>query len=165
MTDFGSCRQFEVDATSSTDTALFGHTKLYSAPEVLMEDTKRGRPADIFSLGCVLLEIYSVYRARSTAQFYSFRKRLGNPGFSFASQEMLQEWTSSMESIDLPRFTAAGALFRKMLDVVPSQRPSADQVQLELKAYGSSCEHASSQDIFWPMSKGDEAGGDIKRVY
>lgn len=38
----------------------FGGTHLYNAPEVSAEDGEHGRSADIFSLGCVFLEMASV---------------------------------------------------------------------------------------------------------
>ncbi|KAH7382390.1 kinase-like domain-containing protein [Phaeosphaeria sp. MPI-PUGE-AT-0046c] len=56
IADFGIARHYEKHEDIETD----GHisfTRRYAAPEVVNQDT-RGLPADIFSLGCVFLEIH-----------------------------------------------------------------------------------------------------------
>ena len=168
MTDFGSCRQFDMDATSSTNTASFGNTKLYSAPEVLVQDSKRGRPADIFSLGCVLLEMYTVCRQRSVVDFFRFRERFasGNPTFGVASQETLLEWTSSISSNDIPELNDEAPLLRRMLLEDPSERPEAKEVSLSLKA--QACKHIGGdlyRTVDWSATLGEGAGGEQRQVY
>ncbi|KAF2109192.1 kinase-like domain-containing protein, partial [Lophiotrema nucula] len=57
--DFGSSHAFLDEGTSVTDGPAFGHTRMYSAPEVAFS-AKRGRSADIFSLGCVFSEMATI---------------------------------------------------------------------------------------------------------
>jgi len=50
--------------TSSTEGLAGQITRMYSAPEVI-EEHRRGRPGDIFSLGCVYAEMVTVMGRRS----------------------------------------------------------------------------------------------------
>jgi serine/threonine protein kinase len=72
LTDFGSAHQFNTGLTSSTEGPLVGITRMYSAPEVIAND-RRGRPADIFSLGCVFAEMASVVDGKTVEEFEDYR--------------------------------------------------------------------------------------------
>jgi serine/threonine protein kinase len=55
ITDFGIARSYQqLDGTDTDGPTMF--TRKYAAPEVVSQD-RRGLPADIFSLGCVFLEM------------------------------------------------------------------------------------------------------------
>ncbi|KAF4631497.1 hypothetical protein G7Y89_g6629 [Cudoniella acicularis] len=72
LTDFGSAHQFSAGLTSSTEGYALGVTKMYSAPEVVDED-RRGRSADIYSLGCVFAEMVTVINRATVEEFHEFR--------------------------------------------------------------------------------------------
>jgi hypothetical protein len=55
VADFGIARTYRCDEESNTDSPT-SFTRIYAAPEVVAQDT-RGYSADIFSLGCVFMEI------------------------------------------------------------------------------------------------------------
>ncbi|CAD6453366.1 ce465734-bef3-400c-882c-6c393666cd6e [Sclerotinia trifoliorum] len=74
LTDFGSAHQFSAGVTSSTDGPLVGITKMYSAPEVIADD-RRGRPADIYSLGCVFAEMATVANGERIDDFHEYRSQ------------------------------------------------------------------------------------------
>lgn len=57
MADFGIARSYAQDASIETD-GRTSFTLKYAAPEVVRQEV-RGMSADIFSLGCVFLEIYA----------------------------------------------------------------------------------------------------------
>jgi serine/threonine protein kinase len=57
IADFGIARAYKSAEDSFTDSPT-SFTRIYAAPEVAMQD-RRGFPADIFSLGCVFMEILS----------------------------------------------------------------------------------------------------------
>jgi serine/threonine protein kinase len=57
IADFGIARAYKSAAESFTDSPT-SFTRTYAAPEVIMQDT-RGFPADIFSLGCVFMEMFA----------------------------------------------------------------------------------------------------------
>jgi len=73
LADFGISKKFAADELSQTDgvTAL---TRKYCAPEVYNGDL-RGRSADIFSLGCVFLEMATVMRGLNLDDLAEFRSR------------------------------------------------------------------------------------------
>ncbi|KAF2021790.1 kinase-like protein, partial [Aaosphaeria arxii CBS 175.79] len=54
--DFGSSHMFHDEDNSITEGPAYGHTLMYCSPEVV-EWQKRGRAADVFSLGCVFTEL------------------------------------------------------------------------------------------------------------
>ncbi|KAH8730750.1 kinase-like domain-containing protein, partial [Phaeosphaeriaceae sp. PMI808] len=56
FTDFGVSHDFNELDTTSTEGPVTGFTRRYCAPEVLNHG-KRGISADIYSLGCVFLEV------------------------------------------------------------------------------------------------------------
>jgi tRNA A-37 threonylcarbamoyl transferase component Bud32 len=58
IADFGIARSYKSPAEAFTDTPT-SFTRTYAAPEVVQQD-KRGYPADIFSLGCVFMEMVAV---------------------------------------------------------------------------------------------------------
>ncbi|TGO45345.1 hypothetical protein BCON_0401g00080 [Botryotinia convoluta] len=74
LTDFGSAHQFSAGVTSSTEGPLVGITKMYSAPEVISDD-RRGRPADIYSLGCVFAEMATVADGERIEDFHEYRSQ------------------------------------------------------------------------------------------
>lgn len=73
LTDFSSCDEFNVEGTTSTG-SLARFTKLYAPPESFLtgELGRRGLGSEMFSLGCVLLEIEVLLQA-------GFHRREGNP--------------------------------------------------------------------------------------
>jgi serine/threonine protein kinase len=77
LTDFGSAHQFSVGLTSSTEGYAVGITKMYSALEVIALEaiafSRRGRFADIYSLGCIFAEMYTVVCRRRIEDFHDFR--------------------------------------------------------------------------------------------
>jgi serine/threonine protein kinase len=72
LTDFGSAHEFSAGLTSSTEGYAVGVTKMYCAPEVIAFD-RRGRSADIYSLGCVFAEMFTVAGRRRIEDFHEFR--------------------------------------------------------------------------------------------
>jgi serine/threonine protein kinase len=66
IADFGIARSYRTQDEIETD-GFTSFTKKYAAPEVVRQDL-RGLPADIFSLGCVFLEIYSAIQPTGLAR-------------------------------------------------------------------------------------------------
>ena len=51
---------------------MTGHTPMYASPEVL-SSSRRGRASDIFSMGCVWLEMYTVLLGETLEDLESYR--------------------------------------------------------------------------------------------
>jgi serine/threonine protein kinase len=89
VTDFGISRD-NTDASSSVTAGIERGTYKYCAPEVARFEP-RGRAADIYSLGCVFLEMNTVYRGESLIDFEKFRR--DNEDHSFQnSPDKIRQW-------------------------------------------------------------------------
>lgn len=82
-TDFGFSLEFSEDSVSTTTGRPATWTIRYLAPEVL-DSESRNRATDIFSLGCVLLEVVSGFYGMSLASVKDFWRRIGNGQSSFS---------------------------------------------------------------------------------
>jgi serine/threonine protein kinase len=139
LTDFGSAHQFSAGLTSSTEGYAVGITKMYSAPEVISLD-RRGRPADIYSLGCVFAEMVTVAGHRRIEDFHDFRSEPipDEPDRMtlcyYATAHKLVDWFGTDES------PWAYSLLVRMLEDDQKLRPSAEEVLLIL------AEHTPSSD-------------------
>ena len=77
FTDFSSSCSFELGSTTSTDEPA-RCSAMYGAPEVVdkfLDDgslRKHGRGSDIFSLGCVFCEMYSILLGKSVSSYQKF---------------------------------------------------------------------------------------------
>ncbi|KAI9753078.1 MAG: hypothetical protein M4579_005350 [Chaenotheca gracillima] len=127
LTDFGSSHKF-TGLTSSTEGYAEGITKLYSAPEMVKED-KRGRSADIFSLGCVFAEMATVIATRSISSFYSSREYAGSHAYH-ATTDQVEEW---FQGLRYPRF--ALEVIKPMLSFDRSVRPKSSNVITALETF------------------------------
>ncbi|KAH7314103.1 kinase-like domain-containing protein, partial [Rhexocercosporidium sp. MPI-PUGE-AT-0058] len=127
LTDFGSAHQFSAGLTSSTEGYAAGITKMYSAPEVISLD-RRGRPADIYSLGCVFAEMATVIGRRAIEDFHEFRSEPTPEEPDrltlcyYATAHKLGGWFES------DRDPWSYSLISKMLSEDQSLRPSAEKV-------------------------------------
>jgi serine/threonine protein kinase len=83
LTDFGFSLDFSDDSMSTTTGRPSAWTIRYSTPEVL-DFEPRNRSTDIFSLGCVLLEMVSGIYGTSLSQLKSHWIRTGNGQSSVA---------------------------------------------------------------------------------
>ncbi|ORX98106.1 hypothetical protein BCR34DRAFT_619205 [Clohesyomyces aquaticus] len=93
IADFGISRSYEnLDATETEGPTMF--TRKYAAPEVVDRD-KRGLAADIFSLGCVFLEIFAVLRLPFSAS--TLRR---DEGLSSQQIEVWKEFQGNISKMD-----------------------------------------------------------------
>lgn len=155
IADFGIARAYQSIADSETDSPTFC-TRLYAAPEVI-EGKRRGPSADIFSLGCVFLEIiatigWSLSGQDMLQELKYLRTKNTNGCISYqANIPDVQAWLShfndlvgkslssiSSIAVEYGAFAnerykcfptgAAPNLIRRMLETDPSLRPSAFDV-------------------------------------
>jgi hypothetical protein len=146
ITDFGIARSYQSREESFTDSPI-SYTRIYTAPEVIQQTT-RGPPADIFSLGCVFMEILATLVAiTGICHQEHFRQvREGGADNSYqANIEDVVRWYESRISllrVFLPlvelntfRESRSGSILRwmsllpTMLAVSPEERPSAAELK------------------------------------
>ncbi|KAF2687388.1 kinase-like protein [Lentithecium fluviatile CBS 122367] len=151
FTDFGCSKDIqglEKSATEATDQG----TREYAAPEII-ERAPRGRPADVFSLGCVLMEIFSVLEDYGS-RLEDYGSRPETPT-SFVALQHYADHLASMEKwIEERRAKHDSPITRmwldtcsKMLRAEPKHRPRAT----ELCSMGTGrLEQGRKDEIFCP---------------
>lgn len=78
ITDFGSVRLLAPEDSSSTEVSRLQGTRMYAAPEIVhaQEDSgewkRRGPQSDVFSLGCVFLEMLICLSGNSLSTFRAY---------------------------------------------------------------------------------------------
>ena len=99
FTDFGLSRNF-MDATGSTTSGMTYMTPRYSAPEVAAYDA-RNTSADIWSLGCVFLEMILVLKRLTLDSMKDFFERNGtHEPYINCNMEATNQWISKLEILE-----------------------------------------------------------------
>ena len=128
FTDFGISRDFSELSSSLTDGYVVG-TYTYYAPEVAA-DRPRGCSADVFALGCVLLEIWSVLFGLAPEDQHSIPSLKPYYRHLAEVQAWIQEKKSS-ENSPLRAFWLQAC--QLMVAKSPSKRPRMSNVLLRLR--------------------------------
>jgi len=130
LTDFGTATDFSVLTSSVTDEGERGTPKYFS-PEVA-NFTPSGRPADVFSLGCILFEVLAVCENSLPGLSQELRRSHDR---SFHSN--LDTIVAYMEGERLSKDSAVTddyltGLVRWMMEEEAAMRPTADVVEQEV---------------------------------
>jgi serine/threonine protein kinase len=130
LTDFGISKRCIDGITTTNDNGP--HSQIYSAPEVT-EDT-RNRKADVFSLGCVFLEIFLALRSDHrppASRTNTYSARIND------IQHYLKAYSSSR----------IAGIIHDMLHADPKERPSASDVVARLSAAdeGNACRKCAGE--------------------
>lgn len=135
ITDFGIAKDLIEDVSSGTMGTDGLRTRIYSAPEVMTEHARRGRTSDMFSLGCVFLEMITVFLQESLVVFSLLRESRG-PEFRayFASPSEVIEWTEHLLALFECKIQKA-SISKKwvlmpllLLRFNPQERPTATEL-------------------------------------
>jgi hypothetical protein len=133
--DFGSSHAFLDGGNSTTEGPSYGHTKMYCAPEVI-EQAKRNRSADIFSLGCVFTELavwLSGWKDFQPHAWHEFRKSDSNDVISppyHASLDIISQWFCACNNELISELYTV--VLRRMLYEDPEMRLGAVAVSRRL---------------------------------
>ncbi|KAI9763833.1 MAG: hypothetical protein M1840_009087 [Geoglossum simile] len=130
LTDFGIALEIEEETLSTTAGGPGARSPMYCAPEVAAGH-RRGRLADIFSLGAVFLEMLTVYSGYGQlAKFDDLRR--SDVGRSYAGNvDKVSQWVESLGGTPHePWFSTTLFLCRSMLNVERGQRPTASALNL-----------------------------------
>ncbi|OAL05261.1 kinase-like protein [Phaeosphaeriaceae sp. SRC1lsM3a] len=130
LTDFGFSLDFSDDSMSTTTGRPSAWTIRYSAPEVL-DFEPRNRATDIWSLGCVLLEMVSAFNGTGLSDLKERWKHTGNGQSSFARNiDAVRKWFKDEISNPSLQETVRHLCFliRSMLNENRTYRPTAGQI-------------------------------------
>jgi serine/threonine protein kinase len=123
LTDFGSATDFSELTHSNTEGDGHG-TERYLAPEIVDYEPS-GIAADVFSLGCVLLEICAI-ACKGTLEPFRFPRTAQHRSGSFqANLHRLEEWFAIFENFDSAKIRHVLCEIRQMLAKDPKRRPKA----------------------------------------
>ncbi|KAI9869329.1 MAG: hypothetical protein M1813_000118 [Trichoglossum hirsutum] len=131
LTDFGIASDFPVDTLSTTTDTPGARSPMYCAPEVA-QGHRRGRLADMFSLGAVFLEMLTVYSGPNQLARLS-QLRLSDGSRSYANNlDKALLWIDSLadDFSHISWFPTMLFLCRNMLQKERDQRPTAEDVRL-----------------------------------
>jgi serine/threonine protein kinase len=139
LTDFGVSRSFKPSATSQDIHTLYT-SPIYMAPEVV-KHAPFGRPADIFSLGCVFSEMASVLGGKSLLEYKDHRRLVNDNGITTISFESnllaCKSWLKELRSnapfrqLSIGRsewWTRLLTLIEEMLSAAAGARPDSSEV-------------------------------------
>ncbi|KAF3004395.1 hypothetical protein E8E13_010133 [Curvularia kusanoi] len=127
LSDFGTATDFSLLSQSATDNER--GTPKYFAPEVA-EWEPNGRAADIFSLGCILLEIL-ILDQEGTLDRLRAARSTKNTAYH-ANLDKLNEWLPLREDVSPIDYHLIREI-RAMLSHNPRRRPSAAVLLQQLK--------------------------------
>lgn len=96
LADFGIAKSYESAAHAFTDSPT-SFTRTYAAPEVVLQDV-RGYPADIFSLGCVFMEIFATMRSTQALDEREHLNRIRGHDFQ-SNIESIVAWYESCTNV------------------------------------------------------------------
>ncbi|KAL6814418.1 hypothetical protein J3E69DRAFT_347197 [Trichoderma sp. SZMC 28015] len=134
LTDFG----ISLDWSETLRTTMFGpaaRTPMYCAPEVTNEDQLRDSNSDIWSLGCVFLEIISVFLGRKVDDIKQFLKTKNPANQPYNKNSIaIQQWIKILENENGPSLDWLGL----MLEHHPSSRLNASELLEKLNAHSIS---------------------------
>ncbi|EKG22289.1 hypothetical protein MPH_00356 [Macrophomina phaseolina MS6] len=129
LTDFGSSLDWKDMDSSTTAGTPEGFTRRYAAPEVLRDD-KRNSSSDIFSLGCVFLELATYLFGHDVDELNQHCLSHGQKIMIFADNRgAIESW---IEKIRLPEAPKADSkildLIFTMMDPEKEYRPTASEI-------------------------------------
>ncbi|SLM35921.1 Serine/threonine/dual specificity protein kinase, catalytic domain [Lasallia pustulata] len=129
LSDFGLAKDFaELSGSTSRGHKLQGNM-MYRAPEVLPNE-RRGRKADVFSLGCVYSEMFTITQGKSLEKYGLVRHEAGSVAFRDCLSTV-EGWLRSFESNKLSDLLVDQILSMIHEDV--KQRHTAEQAVNFLK--------------------------------
>tara|TARA_R110002003_G_scaffold52_20_gene4500 strand:- start:2621 stop:4060 length:1440 start_codon:yes stop_codon:yes gene_type:complete len=137
IADFGIARSYKSANDAETDSPI-SFTRTYAAPEVVQQDT-RGFSADIFSLGCVFLEMLATLvskPSRNERQSLSDIRTSSSRDSSYhANLDAIQAWYQHLFGAGVPDAGMPEDIFYlvpRMIEHLPDQRPAVTELSAKL---------------------------------
>ena len=126
ITDFGSAKDFTADLTSTSESRERG-TLRYCAPEVFSYQ-ESGRSADIFSLGCVFLEMVIVLSHKHTLAELAKLRPLKNQSYE-GNLDYIDQWLALADPTETKHLLNE---IKNMLNHNRTRRPTAKALALRI---------------------------------
>lgn len=128
LTDFGISLDWE-SLSRSTTTEESGKTPNYCAPEVAEQHQKRNSSTDVWSLGCVYMEMLIVIRGFTVIELKRAFHQSSETRTFYKNTEVIYEWISQrLKELRPIVGQSISHLMQNMLSVASSERPAAHEV-------------------------------------
>lgn len=139
LSDFSLAKDFTGQDTSVADDEVAAGTLRYRAPET-KNNVAGGRLADVFSLGCVFIEMLTVVCGRPFEELCERQKANHATDLFRDSLPTVEEWLREMkqrfaneETVKAERVKAMYRIIRKMIEVDPEKRHSAQEALISVE--------------------------------
>lgn len=138
--DFGHSSIIPDDESTVSDAGFV--TKQYSAPEI--KHGRRGKPSDVWSLGCVFLELITIMLHQSVTELYDVKKenlgRIQRDQSYSSNPKALAQWIRSLKHAQGLRSAPSGVLTalvcsEGMTNLEPKKRPVANGLAKLIPSY------------------------------
>lgn len=126
LADFGISLDWE-NLTRGTTVADSGKTLAYCAPEVANHQ-KRNSSSDIWSLGCVFLEICTVLKDRNLDQMRQFFKERTDTWAYYKNGPSIKEWMGTLKACGHESDNDPLEWVESMLQIDSTKRPPASEL-------------------------------------
>lgn len=137
LSDFGISLDWKATLQTTT-VAPTARTPLYCAPEVMHEGRPRNSSADIWSLGCVFLEMVTVLKGRESDSIRSYLREMNRESNSYSENlSNLQLWMKILEDDDAQFGNEPLRWIGDMLQQDPQSRLTAGNLREELRNHSS----------------------------
>jgi serine/threonine protein kinase len=146
ITDFGSAKDFTADLTSTSESRERG-TLRYCAPEVSSYE-KSGRSADIFSLGCVFLEMAIVLSHNHTLEDVDKLRPLKNQSYE-ANLDHIDQWLALAEPTETKTQHLLDEI-KQMLNHDRARRPTAKALALNISIMDEYNDNQQTKSLHGP---------------
>ena len=141
LCDFGLARDFTDHTASISDSGKVQKIHVYRAPEI-QRHKPRGRQADVFSLGCVYSEMFTVCQGKSLNDYRKARQIKANSLEFRLYLPNVKEWLNQFETDDRREPSARQKKVNavlvdqilSMMDEDPDKRPQAQLAVNELRS-------------------------------
>lgn len=142
LTDFGSARDFSAQGTSMSNDDFIRGTPNYLAPEDV-PGKLRNRKADIFSLGCVFSEMFTVRQGRTNEDF-TLRRRTHKIEVAFPhafreNLDFVKEWLEDLDC-DSTKSEEIRDCISDMLEKKINRRPKSQKLLSRLRELDMVCQ-------------------------
>jgi len=124
LTDFGLSFDWE-HLSRSTTTADSAKTPLYAAPEVAFFEKRKNSSSDIWSLGCVFLEMLTVLRGYPVSAMREFFKSRNDNARYYDNMEGVKEWGRQLSESGSENAIITMKWITGMLEKDHNKRPTA----------------------------------------
>jgi serine/threonine protein kinase len=117
LCDFGIAQALNPDEQSQTET-YFGSTPMYASPEVAAEGS-HGRASDVFSLGCVLLEMATVFSGLTVESLKTHIQSNIRYHYYHNNLDRIAPWIYTLDDMEV-----SNKVILAMLEENPEKRPT-----------------------------------------